>query len=329
MKSTLAILGGFAMAAIWGAGFVLAGESRPVPANGEPAKETEWVLPSLEQLSQEFRDGMADRKPVRHYESLAEERRRKVIKEVSEKWQRELGQVDFTKKPLFNCMTYLHPKPRSCVLPFKGVALSTKVKADHGFWMGMFFKGNLLGCLQNASPTGYYLHDEVKSREHGESSLLFEVAHGQDKITLVETGHIVFMTIEPKQYDPATGVTKEFMETFIASVLNVDKEKCQSVLSGFAFPARIAEGYTFISPDGDNFLKSRDWREHLVGFVGKTGVSIILFKIKPRNPRDPRIIIFEGDDGSWLRKGLLKEDGKPLSAGFAVSFSASPQGHRG
>lgn len=251
---------------------------------------------------------IAERKSIQNKkEPLTDEERNEIRKTTSQKWQKELGCVDFTKKPLFNCMTYLHPKPESSILPFKGVTLSPKIKQDHSFWLGMFFKDKLLDQLQKLSPTGYYINDGKQESVRGNSFLVFETIYERNKITLIENGRIIFMTIEPNQYIPAVGVTKEFVETLLVNNLNLDKEKGQSVLKEFSFPDRMIEGYTFLSINTGDFLRYRDWRDNIVGFVGKKGIHIMFFKTNPRNPR----LGVQLDNG-WLNKGLLKEDGKPL-----------------
>ncbi|MBN2162434.1 MAG: hypothetical protein JW713_05785 [Pontiellaceae bacterium] len=224
--------------------------------------------------------------------------RSEIIRELTEKWQSILGNVDFSKKPLFNHMTYLHPQPVASIQPFEGVVLSEEIEREHVLWLNEFFQGSLLNNLLEISPNGYYLNDGRQ-----ESSFLrYEAEYKQNKITLLENGNLIFMTIMPISYDPSVGVTKEFLNTFLAENLRLNEDNMNKILEGHTPHSYLVEGVIFQSENAGNFVEYHDWQDQIMGFVGNSGVSVMLFKTDSEDKTIPFGIKFDFD---WLNRGLF------------------------
>jgi hypothetical protein len=237
--------------------------------------------------------------------------RSEIIRAASEKWQALLGRVDFSEEPLFNSMAYIHPQPMANIKPFEGVVLSEALKMQHSFWLNVFFKDAVLDKLQKLSPNGYYLNEGRLEP----SFLLFETTYEQKKITLLENGDLVLLTVKSDGYDPGIGLTKDFLEAFLEDCLRLEEGKDREVLSDFSLQSRMAEGFTFASGNAGDFLNYRDWQDQIVGFVGSRGVSVILFKTDSKDKTRLGIQY----DFNWLNQGLLKEGENTL-----IDQSVSP-----
>jgi hypothetical protein len=273
-------------------------------SNGISAGTMEYSVPPLEQESQEKPENSIEKMLIVTNESFSagkKKTRNEIIIETAEKWQMLFGRVDFSKEPLFNSMAYLHPQPSSYIQIFEDVTLSENIKRQHFFWLNMFLKNGLRDKFQSISPTGYYLNE---GREEP-SFLFFETAYDGNELSLIENGNLVFLSIKPKAYNPTSGVSQEFLSTFFADHLNLGtKEEGESVVRELSFPRRMTEGYIFFCRNAGDFLKYRDWRDQIIGFVGKNGVNIILFKT---NSEDKTRLGIQYDF-DWLNKGLLKGD---------------------
>jgi hypothetical protein len=277
-------------------------DGEPVFSDGISARTMEYSLSPLEQHSREEPRNRIEKMLVMTNESFSarqKKTRKEIIIETSGKWQMLFGRVDFSKEPLFNSMAYLHPQPNSCIQVFEDVTLSENIKRQRSFWLNMFFKNGLRDKFQSISPTGYYLNE---GREEP-SFLFFETAHDGNKLSLIENGNLIFLTIKPKAYDPTSGVSQEFLSAFFVDYLNLGtQEEGKDIVREFSFPRRMTEGYIFFCRNAGDFLKYRDWRDQIIGFVGNNGVNIILFKTDSEDKTRLGIQY----DFDWLNKGLLK-----------------------
>lgn len=223
--------------------------------------------------------------------------RREAIHNAIREWQAIYGDVDFSTKPLFNTMTYIHPKPREDILPFWGVKLKENLKEKHRFWVNQLFEGDFNEMALGYPPVGYYLSES----QNEPSYLLYEIMQNDNKITIIENGDLFLLSVEPDTYDQSVGVTEDFLIEFINKNLRLG-ESARGAISNISFQKHMPEGFVFFSENAGDFLNYPRWEDQIVGFVGKRGVNIILFKTLAR--KSSRIQVKY--DFDWLNNGLVR-----------------------
>jgi hypothetical protein len=178
---------------------------------------------------------------------------------ASARWQSLFGDIDFTRRPLFNSMTYVHPRPDSDFKPFFGVTLSPSARLHHVRWSKEIFKGGILERLVAESPSGYYLH---KTEDHGTGLLSFDFHDEQRLITIHENGVVFLVTVRPHEHNGKDGVSRRELAGFLDQRLNFG-DRVDAFIEGLSLPARMPEGFIFRAfrvPRGFPFRSAGGWR---------------------------------------------------------------------
>jgi hypothetical protein len=77
------------------------------------------------------------------------------------------------------------------------------------------------------------------------------------------------------------------------------------VIKAFRLPEHLKVGEVFTNRDRPEVAPIGSWEDHVIGFVSKQGICLMLFKADGGRAA-PGLV----PDFDWLNKGLLKEDGK-------------------
>jgi hypothetical protein len=222
-----------------------------------------------------------------------------TVERLVQEWQIQFGAVDFSQKPLFDRMVYLHPKPESAFEPFENEVLAPAIRLNHDGWMRRFFKGELLARLENLNPAGYYMNEGRTEP----SLLLFKVRLDGYAVSIQENFNVVLLSLTPEDAPSPGNHRSAVVQQLLSEWTNVG-------------PAREAGGITLFE-DGRAFANGpihpihqiRDWRQDVVGFVADQGICFLFFKVDPEAPRAAMGLPYDFD---WLNKGLFHEDGTTL-----------------
>ena len=230
---------------------------------------------------------------------------KRMVVLAKQRWQTVCGNINFSDSMLFERIIYLHPQPEEKFTDFQGKMLSKYLEINHSGWIKQFFKGDLLKCLENLVPTGYYL-----SKSGIEPSLLLYKAQClQTEVSIQESFNVVLLTVKIDRLEQDKGVTAADVRDILANYTNIGDSEIMNFVGEYELSDTMKEGYIFSNNQGRQIYKISDWRSDVVGFVSPQGISFLLFKV------DPDVLKTElglSYDFNWLNKGLLESDGKTL-----------------
>lgn len=235
-------------------------------------------------------------------EAASSERQRKIDNIVA-KWQGMYGPVDFGEKLLFECMVYLHPQPRTSFRAFGTSNLSRTITRLHQHWLERIFSGRFYESLKDLAPSGYYLNEGRTEA----SLLLYELVFEGKSVTVIENFNTFFVTVKPKDHISGQDVGKEAIARLLLTWTKLDYISMSEVAEGFRLSENLKFGDVFTNRTQPRISRIGDWKDHIVGFVSKEGICLMLFKADGR-----RAQLGFPYDFDWLNKGLYKKDGKTL-----------------
>lgn len=220
------------------------------------------------------------------------------------KWQEMFGPVNFHDELLFDCMVYLHPQAKSSFQDFKDVKLANYITWNHERWRDTLFKDSFRAALEPLTPSKYYVNEG-----RSEASLLYwELEFSGSAITIQEAQRAFFLLIRPKDFNVENGIEGQWIAQLLFDWVQLKYKTTDEVIKAFRLPDRLKLGEVFTNCARPDVVPIISWENHVIGFVSKQGICLMLFKADGGRA-DAGFV----PDFDWLNKGLLKQDGKTLA----------------
>lgn len=219
---------------------------------------------------------------------------------VVAKWTTMFGSVPFTQKHLYRCIHYVRPQPEAAFRPLTNEILSVPYKLDFRDWIGNLFKPPLHDALKDLKPTSYYLNEG-----RSEPSLFrYEFELEGYRVTLVENFTTFLLTIRPSGFVTNASLNRSLVSDVLHRWINVRQTSRVDVAQSFKLPLQIRTGDVFTNGEDSEPWRMRSGRDHVVGFLSKEGICLIVFKVQ-----EVRAAMGLPTNYNWVNEQMFEADG--------------------
>ena len=202
-------------------------------------------------------------------------------------------------------MTYIHPKPENAFTLFRDETLSKEIIFEHNLWLFRFYREEFADHMQRVKPYAFCLNTKKKDEP---SLLLYKTVFKGYKINILENYNAFMMSIKKDSYNYSKGINSDIIVDFLLEMLQINMRNKEDAIKMFNLPAKLKEGDVFTNSHKASISLIKDWKNYVIGFIGKDSIYIILFKAYPE-----RAQLGFPYDFDWLNKGLFSHELPPYA----------------
>lgn len=223
--------------------------------------------------------------------------------------QHIFGPIDFAREEpveLFEVMLYAWPQPIEAMKAVGDKQLQPGAVKHIDAWMQLLFREKFRPNIVEIKPTHYYMGGRYES-----DLLEFKWLAGGMSFRMLDNWNTILLMPEPESsgLKPEQGIAGQEVAKFLVKVLNLPYASNDETSKAFKLPKVLRIGDVFTNTDAKTKhpLLMESWQSFIVGFVGKNGLNVVCFKVRP----DPAMRELDlRQINHWLTGNLLEDDGK-------------------